>query len=274
MELGGAWTIEKLEVIKNYLNAYTTALKRQRFSLIYIDAFAGDGTVTLETPDREFRRVVDGSARLALEVKDKQFDRLVFVEQDGERCQELRKLRDDYSNRRVEIVQTDANAFLQGLNLDRYAWRGVLFLDPFATQVKWVTIEKIASLKALDLWLLFPLSAIARMLPTTRMPDDIDPAWAKRLTLIYGDESWRGLYRESPQQELFGPPREERTAGVDGLLQIYKKNLERVFRDRFLERSRTLMANNSPLFELIFCVGNPNGIDRAMPIAKHILNHI
>ncbi len=69
MGLGGAWTIEKLEVIKNYLDAYTTALKRQRFSLIYIDAFAGDGTVTLETPDREFRRVVDGSARLALESK-------------------------------------------------------------------------------------------------------------------------------------------------------------------------------------------------------------
>lgn len=106
------------------------------------------------------------------------------------------------------------------------------------------------------------------------MPDDIDPAWAKRLTLIYGDESWRGLYQESPQQELFGPPGEERAAGVDGLLQIYKKNLERVFRDRFLDRSRTLMANNSPLFELIFCVGNPHGIDRAKPIAKHIPNHI
>lgn len=34
------------------------------------------------------------------------------------------------------------------------------------------------------------------------------------------------------------------------------------------------MANNSPLFELIFCVGNPHGIDRAKPIAKHIPNHI
>ncbi len=34
------------------------------------------------------------------------------------------------------------------------------------------------------------------------------------------------------------------------------------------------MANNSPLFELIFCVRNPNDIDRAKPIAKHILNHI
>ena len=275
MEFGGDWTVKKLEVIENYLDAYTTALKKQRFRLVYIDAFAGDGTVTLETPDSEFRRVVDGSARLALEVNDKQFDRLVFVEQDGERCKELRKLRDHYPTRRVEIAQADANTFLQDLELDRYAWRGVLFLDPFATQVEWATVQRIASLEALDTWLLFPLSAIARMLPKSRIPDDIDPAWANRLTRIYGDASWRDLYRENPQQELFGAPQEERTTGVDGLLEIYKKNLKHAFGARLLEKSVTLKAaTNSPLFELIFCVGNPNGIGPAMPIAKHILEHI
>ena len=275
MEFGGDWTVKKLKVIENYLDAYTTALKKQSFRLVYIDAFAGDGTVALETPDSEFRSVVDGSARLALEVKDKQFDRLVFVEQDGERCEELRKLKVHRPNRRVEIVQADANTFLQGLDLDRYTWRGVLFLDPFATQVEWATVQRIASLEALDTWLLFPLSAIARMLPTTRIPDNIDPAWADRLTRIYGDESWRDLYRENPQQELFGAPQEERTTGVDGLLEIYKKNLKHAFGARLLEKSVTLKAaNNSPLFELIFCVGNPNGIGPAMPIAKHILEHI
>ena len=275
MEFGGGWTVIKLEVIKNYLDAYTTALKGQSFRLVYIDAFAGDGTVALETPDSEFRKVVDGSARLALEVKDKQFDRLVFVEQDGERCEELRRLKVHHPNRRVEIEQADANTFLQGLNFDRYGWRGVLFLDPFATQVEWVTVQRIASLEALDTWLLFPLSAIARMLPKSRIPDGIDPAWADRLTRIYGDESWRDLYEENPQQELFGPPQEERTTGVDGLLEIYKKNLKHAFGARLLEKSVTLKtANKSPLFELIFCVGNPRGIGPAKKIAKHILEHI
>ena len=33
-------------------------------------------------------------------------------------------------------------------------WRGVLFLDPFATQVKWSTIERIAGFNALDTWIL------------------------------------------------------------------------------------------------------------------------
>lgn len=148
-------------------------------------------------------------------------------------------------------------------------------LDPFATQVEWATVQRIASLEALDTWLLFPLSAIARMLPKSRIPDDIDPAWANRLTRIYGDATWRDLYRENPQQELFGRPQEERTTGVDGLLEIYKKNLKHAFGARLLEKSVTLKAaTNSPLFELIFCVGNPNGIGPAKPIAKHILEHI
>lgn len=36
----------------------------------------------------------------------------------------------------------------------------------------------------------------------------------------------------------------------------------------------TLAANNPPLFELTFCVGNPRGTGAAKKIAKHILEHI
>ena len=40
---GGQWTIEKLDILGRYLDAYTTALKNQPFKLVYIDAFAGHG---------------------------------------------------------------------------------------------------------------------------------------------------------------------------------------------------------------------------------------
>ena len=40
---GGDWTEEKLDMLRKYLRAYTTALKRQPFGLMYIDAFAGSG---------------------------------------------------------------------------------------------------------------------------------------------------------------------------------------------------------------------------------------
>ena len=40
---GGPWTEEKLDRVTQYLHAYTTALKKQPFQLMYIDAFAGTG---------------------------------------------------------------------------------------------------------------------------------------------------------------------------------------------------------------------------------------
>ena len=39
----GPWARQKLDGLEAYLNAYTTALKKQRFELVFIDAFAGAG---------------------------------------------------------------------------------------------------------------------------------------------------------------------------------------------------------------------------------------
>lgn len=92
---------------------------------------------------------------------------------------------------------------------------------------------------------------------------------------MFGDRSWRELYRENPQQSLFGGVEHGRDTGVDGLLAIYKNKLTSLFGDRFLAQSRTLKnSRNSPLFELLFCVGNPRGIKPAKNIAKHILDHL
>ena len=51
MEFGGPWTQEKLRILGLYLDAYTMALKNQRFKLVYIDAFAASGLI--RTQDRE-----------------------------------------------------------------------------------------------------------------------------------------------------------------------------------------------------------------------------
>ena len=34
---GGQWTIDKLNILKSYLDAYTTALKNQPFKIMYVD---------------------------------------------------------------------------------------------------------------------------------------------------------------------------------------------------------------------------------------------
>ena len=271
MQFGGRWTEKKLEILEAYLDAYTTALKRMPFELIYIDAFAGTGQIELQE-DGDTIGFLRGSTERALRVRDKPFDELIFVERDPARCAELKKLRYTHPQRRITIEQGEANSVLNSLQRDWGACRGVLFLDPFATEVEWTTLTRIASFNALDTWILFPVSAVVRMLPTARQPDDISPQWASRLTRVFGDESWRGLYREDPQASLFGKPRSIRERGVDGLLSIYKKNLGRVFDDRFLRTSRRLATSTgSPLFEFLFCVGNRQGIKLAKGIAKHIL---
>ena len=211
-----------------------------------------------------------------MDVDDKPFDEYIFVEKDQDRCIQLDSLREANQGKNIQIENEDANDFLQNLQKDWRRYRGVLFLDPIvATEVEWETMKKIASCEALDTWILFPTSAIARMLPKKREPDNISQKWVNRLNRIYGDESWRDLYSISPQLSLFGDEEQQRPEGIDGLIEIYKSKLDQLFGDRFLNQSRTLKnSKNSALFEFLFCVGNPNGIGPARRIAEHILKNL
>lgn len=206
LRFGGSWTLTKLDILTRYLDKYTTALKNQPFRLIYIDAFAGSGHVLVQTEDREAAKLIRGSAERAVGINSNPFDRLIFVDADRENYSELESLSARHRKRDIQTVQSDANTYLQQLQMDWRFWRGVVFLDPFATQVDWTTIQRIAGFNALDMWLLFPTSAIARLLPLLQRPDDIDPAWALCLTRVYGDESWRELYRFNRQRKFLKNP--------------------------------------------------------------------
>lgn len=278
-KFGGDWTRKKLDILERYLNAYTTALKNMKFKLMYIDAFAGTGDIgRCQQEDEDAKMLIEGSASRALKIGDKLFDRLIFVEKDRDRYRQLRNLCQRNSSREIRIENADANSFLVNkLQEDWKKWRGVLFLDPFATEVEWKTVRHIARFK-LDVWILFPTSAVIRMLPKSRKPDDISSKMARSLTRVFGNESWRKLYSVSPQQSLFGGEEEyQRYSGSLEIIKIYKKNLRNLFGKRFMKESKTLKnSKNSPLFEFIFCVGssNPKAISLAKGIAKHIINMV
>ncbi len=269
---GGDWTVQKLGILEEYLNAYTTALKKKPFKLLYTDAFAGTGSVEFAPSDDDARTFIRGSASRALNIRDKPFDRLIFIEQDPDKCRELAD-RLGAAEPRVEVVNDDANSCLsEKLQVERRQWRGVLFLDPFATEVKWATIERICRFQALDTWILFPVSAVARMLPTSKRPEDISRALAASLTTIFGDESWRKLYSPDPQLNFLGDERFFRDSGIDGIVRLYKDRLRALFGSRLLEQSATLKnSRNSPLFEFLFCAGHPKGADLAHRIARHLI---
>ncbi len=271
-EFGGPWTDQKLKILRQYLDAYTTALKNQQFRLTYVDAFAGSGSYEFTSGEYdEFRELRRGSTRIALEIDDKPFDRFLFVESDPERVASLRALADEHAGRSICIVQGDANSEIPRF-CDGMAWndRAVVFLDPYKIEVSWTTIEAIAVTEKIDCWILFPLMAVARMMPTGNEPDE---ATSKQLDRIFGGRGyWEESYRDSHQLSfLEDEPRRERARGSKLIAERYKRRLSTVFYS-VAESSRMLTnSNNAPLFELMFAAGNPVGARRAIPIADHIL---
>jgi three-Cys-motif partner protein len=164
-EFGGAWTQQKLECLGKYLRAYTTIFKgnsRARFfSISYVDAFAGTGTLQrpelggladfipeLGKNEEEYRK---GSVKRALEIEPP-FDTYVFVEKSAKKCQELQAIANGWPSRNIKIVNDDANSAILDWcrNLDTRHERAVVFLDPFGASVKWEVIAALGQTRAVD----------------------------------------------------------------------------------------------------------------------------
>ena len=276
LEFGGPWTFEKLNILSTYLNDYTKVMKNQSFRLTYVDAFAGSGSWSprsvqdMDQPT-DFREMWKGSAAIAIDIDDKPFDRLVFIEKDDDRCRFLRRLASHHRGRHIDVVNKDANEVIPAFcrSLDYYD-RAVVFLDPFATEVSWRTVEAIANTKKIDCWILFPLGAIGRLMPLNRDPD---PEMAHRLDRVFGGRQyWYGVYENAHQLDLFGQQNRERFGGSETIIDLYRNRLESVF-ERVAPTVKELRnSKNAPIFALFFAASNKAGASIAVKIADHILS--
>lgn len=265
---GGPWTLLKLEVLDKYLSFYIKAIGN-RFKLCYIDAFAGSGDVTVKGVGR-----ISGSPVRAL---DYSFNQYIFIEKD---TIYVKRLEETVASKgqidKVQILTGDCNEALEMINSYRWlenGWRGVVFLDPYAMNLKWSSLEAIAKTKAFDVWYLFPLSALSRVLPKG---GNIPELTKEKITYLLGTNEWeKEIYRESPQLSLFGEPETERLP-IEGIRNYVISRLKTIF-PRVSEKSMVLRnpLNNSPLFLLCFAVSNPSkaAIDLSLKVANHILTH-
>lgn len=282
---GGDWTEEKLERVRKYLVAYATIMSKQKFRFAYIDAFAGTGYRIIEHEESalaeafpeifetETRQFLDGSARIALQVRPL-FDKYIFIERDPERVAELEKLKTEFVQvaDHIQIEQEDANSYLQKLGARNWEnRRAVLFLDPFGMQVTWETIVAIADSKAIDLWILFPISAVNRLLTRTGR---ISPGWRRRLDAIFGSPDWYdAFYKTWEFTDIFGSDYSQTTKRADFELiaNYFVSRLKTIFAG-VAENPRLLLnSRNSPLFLLCFAAANPQGAKTAIKIAQDIL---
>ena len=275
----------------------------QRFDLYYIDAFAGAGHREKSTessterlhgfvrpkqprlfPDEETaatfssdveqeRLFLDGSARLALRCTP-QFHRFIFIEKNPSRCTSLRSLTSEFPSARdrIEVRQGDANEELR--EICRQNWRtrrAVLFLDPYGTQVSWSTIEAVAETEAIDLWVLFPIGAVVRML---QRDGQIPPSWKSRLEDLLGPAEWqKEFYKEvhpAPlfENEIIGIER----ASIDMIGQFFMDRLRSRFPAVAPEPAELRNSKNALLYLFCFAASNKRGSGVALRIANHILN--
>ena len=286
---GGRWTQRKLELLKKYLSAYRKIFERNAkarfFETNYVDAFAGTGEIPrrklqglfeddldLLRAEEEFRK---GSVTRALEV-DPPFNHYVFIEKDSKKCGELRELAKDFPGRDITVVNDDANTALLKWcrELDATHQRAVVFLDPFGASVEWKVIEAIADTKAVDLWILFPYSAINRMLVNEGMPRE---SWAKRLTRIFGTEEWkRKFYSTTSWKSLIETEPVKRVYRTADQEEITKFFVERL-REKFVAVASPGFLFNSKgalLFVLLFAAGNEKGADAGLRIANNLLRDL
>ncbi len=219
--------------------------------------------------------ILAGSAKRALSIPEK-FDKYFFVEYSKEKVTELRNMvHSDFPDLedRVVIRKGDANEELLQI-LEEIDWtntRGVLFIDPFATQFKWSSLVEVSKSKSLDLWYLFPIGALNRMLTTDGR---MYPSWEKRVDRLLGDHDWKdAFYSVSPQQDLFGNEELTKDSSLENMKEYIVRKLKGVFPgvapNPYVFRGPT----NSPLFLFCFAVSNENpaAYGLALKVANHIL---
>ncbi|MBN1286868.1 MAG: three-Cys-motif partner protein TcmP [Anaerolineae bacterium] len=265
----GPWSEEKLEMLRDYLEAYTRVMKGwkseiSRVNYHYVDAFAGAGS-SRARDDEE--RYIAGSPRVALEFF---FNSYTFIEMDSSRVQRLQELRSEFPERDIRIYQGDCNDILKNritpcIRYENYS-RGVVFLDPFTLNLEWDTVEAVAQTKALEIFLNFPTMALNR----TALPNDpsrLTRETIKRMDRFWGTSEWYGqIYEEAV--DLFGDKHVYKPISTTArrLSHLYKSRLEEVF-SRVTDPITMLNSKGIPIYCLIFAGHNPTGAR----IAGHIL---
>lgn len=275
---GGVWTRIKLEALEKYLGAFNTALSKQRFTRIYVDAFAGTGRCDIKVNGE--KTSIDGSARRALAASPG-FHKYCFIELLPKKLVALKSLAEEHPGKTIEIIQSDANTALKSL-CTQYQWRNeraVLFLDPFGMHVEWTTLEAIAKTGAIDVWYLFPYAGLYRQAAINANALDADKEAS--LTRVLGTDEWRqAFYVQKRQTDLFGgDDGEERSADHGEMLDFVSKRLKGLFPavtapKVLYQGGDSKNPSGAPLFALYFAASNPSpkAFGLATKIAKDILD--
>jgi three-Cys-motif partner protein len=282
---GGSHTGRKLDAVQRYLEAYATVMKKQRFTLNYVDGFAGSGASRATSDDEggsllrddllDVGSIIEGSPARALKVEPP-FDRYVFVDADPQNLRSLEELKEEHPGRKILLQDGDANErllrFASFIRI-RENERAVVFLDPFGLSVKWKTVAELADTEKVDLWYLVPVHGMSRQIKS----NGTFLSSAARIDELWGSDEWRAkaIRKAEPIEDLFGQidDRYEKTARAEQFSDMFRDRLATAFKGGVSTRYLPLGKGRLHEFSLMFACANPSppAAGAALRIANHIL---
>jgi len=279
-------TKRKLDAVENYLQSFLSVMAKQHYlETIYIDAFAGTGTIPIAKQDLVSAELIEysdfavGSALRALTLK-RRFTKYLFIDQSGGKLKELK----------VKIaelgVETDGVEFERGdaveklLNLCPYLSqrniRAVVFLDPFGNQVPWTLLEALAKTQHVDLLYLFPaMLGVYRQIGNDNAK--MTPEQIASLDFVFGPNDWRkDLIGERIEKDLFGERTQKfRAADPNEITRLMIGYMKTIFKSCVLDEWLPLGPKGAHWYSLVFAIANPTpaAVKAGASIARHIMKN-
>jgi three-Cys-motif partner protein len=249
----GFWTRGKLDLLRRYLNAFTTA-SRSVPERIYLDLFGGQP----ENRERVTEETLAGSARIALSIDNPPFTRLRFFELNPYAARLRSTLEVAHPGRDFQVIPGDCNETITGAlrGLANVYWAPTFaFVDPNGPDVQWSTLEALARFKKptttkTEIWL---LCAAGLFIRTLRVVGDVRDQDANKLTKMYGTDQWKTIYSARLAGAL--DPAEAREEYVN----LMRWRLENVLGYRWTHPLEIFNERGHSIYHMIFATDHEAG---------------
>ena len=257
------WSEVKLEILRQYLKGFATAVTGRSPEAIFLDLFAG----SYENWRRHGTGTFPGSAQLALRTSPP-FTRLAFFELSDK----ARKLEADIAaahpgDHRWSVLAGDCNTTLPIAlrRLEQFRWAPTFaFLDPRGLQVAWNTVAQLADWRSgmktkVEQWILLPEPALARVLGLRGARGRRS---ARRLDDLYGSHEWVAIHQLRRTGTI--TPEEMRAEFVN----LLRWRLETVLGYKTTHALQIVNTAGHPVYTMIFATDS----DVGNQIMGHVYN--
>lgn len=268
----GPWSKEKLELLREYLAAYSNILHTQAWckGIHYIDAFSG-GVWHLDKKDGT---LVKGSPVLALQTHPP-FDTYTFIDKNKSRIEKaISPLTEQFPLKKIKVIQGDCNEILKDKLIPVFSGlrdqRAFIFLDPYGINLPWDTIEAIGKTKKCDVFINFSVMGIYRQCgdkpPTGELKEKIDR--------VMGSSDWfPEVYAENLQLSLLGGLQDKYVRRnrelAERLADFYRKRLKTCFK-HVSNYVMMRMENNAPLYALVLASNAETAVRKMHEIFRRV----